>query len=358
MTTCLAAAAALAVAPLPASAGIQVPKGFRADVLATGFVHPTAMAFGPDGRLYVTQNEGRVVALAPGARRPVRFASGFTVPLGLAWLGRTLFVSVSGGLQSVRLAGTRATPRRTVVSHLPYRLHQQDNVVVGRDGRLYLGNGSTCNACRERDPRSATVLSLRPDGSDLRVVARGLRNPYGLAVQPGTGRLFASENGRDDLGPSNPAETIVEIRPGRRFGWPRCWADARTLRLVGACRGVTQPVAFLEPHSSADGIAFYDGTAFPSPYRGDLFVAEWGEYLSKRHGRVVVRIPFDEQGRPQRRRAEIFARGFSHPLALAVDDHGALLVADWGSGTIYRIRAVPPAIPPPAPRAVRRMLGE
>ena len=66
-------------------------------------------------------------------------------------------------------------------------------------------SGSTCDACRERNGRSATILSLRPDGSDLRVYARGLRNPYGLAFQPGTGRLFASVNGRDELGtPRDP----------------------------------------------------------------------------------------------------------------------------------------------------------
>jgi glucose/arabinose dehydrogenase len=58
------------------------------------------------------------------------------------------------------------------------------------------------------------------DGRDLRVVARGLRNPFGLAVDPRTGRLYASVNERDKLGENEPAETIVEIRQGRQFGWP------------------------------------------------------------------------------------------------------------------------------------------
>jgi glucose/arabinose dehydrogenase len=88
---------------------------------------------------------------------------------------------------------------------------------------------------------------------------------------------------------------------------------------------VTAPVAYLEPHSSADGIA---------SWRGDLFVAEWGEYLSKVHGRTVVRI--------RRGRATRFATGFDHPLALAVDPSGGLLVADWGRGVIYEIAATRP----------------
>jgi glucose/arabinose dehydrogenase len=335
--------AALAGALLAAGAGtggaaIRVPAGFSVSVYARGLAAPTAMAFGPDGRLYVTQTGGKVVAIGPD-RRPVGFASRFRTPLGLVWRGGTLYVSRAGGIDSLRLVGERATGRRTVVRGLPYKLHQQDNVVIGSDGRLYLGSGSTCDACRERDRRSATILSLRPDGSDLRVVATGLRNPYGLAIQPRTGRLYASVNGQDKLGDLEPAETVVAIRRGAFFGWPVCWPSFTRLRLVGSCRGTAPPVAYLEPHSSADGMAFYTGSTFPAAYRGDLFVAEWGQYLSKRHGRKLVRLPFDRNGRPLARRAAIFATGFVHPLAVAVDpDSGALLVADWGTGTIYAIQ--------------------
>ena len=214
----------------------------------------------------------------------------------------------------------------------------QDDVLVGRDGRLYLGSGSTCDVCRERDPRSAAVLSFRLDGSDARVVAHGLRNPYGLAVQPRTARLFASVNGQDELGDSEPAETIVVVRRGADYGWPRCRPSRRLLRLVGSCRGVTRPVAYLEPHSSADGIVFW---------RRDLYVAEWGEYASRRHGRKVVRLRFDRRGRPLARVATTFATGFDHPLALAVDPRGGLLLADWGTGRIYRIARAPRPLPVP-----------
>ena len=343
------------VAAAPGTAAIRVPKGFAASVYARGLAQPTAMAFGPDGRLYVTQNGGSVVAIG-ASRRPTRFASGFTVPLGLAWLGRTLYVSRSGGVGSVRLAASgAAVARRTLLARLPFKEHQQDNVVVGRDGRLYLGNGSTCDVCREPDPRSASILSFRPDGSDLRVVATGLRNPYGLAVQPSTGRLFASVNGQDKLGTGEPAEMVVQVRRGRFFGWPRCWPSFARLALVGSCGGTTPPVAYLEPHSSADGMAFYTGTSFPAAYRGDLFVAEWGEYLSKRHGRKLVHVPFDAHGRPLAKRATTFATGFDHPLAVAVDrSSGDLLVADWGRGTIYAIRAKPT----PIARSALRVLAE
>ena len=238
------------------------------------------------------------------------------------------------------MSQARLVRRKVLVSGLPFGEHQQDNLVFGRDGRLYLGSGSTCDVCRERDRRSAAILSLRPDGRDLRVYASGLRNPYGLAVQPGTGRLYATVNGQDKLGSRSnpkPADMLVLVKRGAGYGWPRCWADARTLRLAGRCRGITPPAAYFEPHASADGLVFYTGKSFPRGHRGSLFVAEWGQYYSRRFGRRVVRVELKPNGRA--RRVVSFASGFEHPLALLVDRRGGLLVADWGSGIVYRIQA-------------------
>ncbi len=343
----LAAAAACLVVPsggppgsngrveaFPHAGSIRVPAGFRAEVYASGLRKPTAIAFSPGGRLYVTEEGGQITMARPRSRAPAVVARGFHTPLGLAWLGQTLYVSAQGTLW--RLAGGRRT---ALVAGLPFRLHQQDNVVVGRDGRLYFGSGSTCNACKEGSRLSAAVLSVRPDGKGLRVVSSGLRNPFGLAVQPGTGHIFASVNGRDDLGKGEPAEAVVEIRAGRFFGWPRCWPSAARLRLAGRCTGTSRPAAYLEPHSSADGMAFYDGGAFPPSYRGNLFVAEWGTYFGHRFGRRLVRVRLDPAGRGARARVSVFASGFDHPLAVAVDRLGALLVADHGRGVIYRIQA-------------------
>ena len=319
-----------------------MPKGFRAEVYASGLTRPTAMAYGPDGRLYVTEEIGRVVTARPLSRRPRVFAGGFDTPLGLAWSGRTLYVSAQGRMESVRLKGRRAAGRRTVVSGLPFGLHQQDNVVVGLDGRLYFGSGSTCNACVEDDPRSATILSVLPSGRDLEIVARGLRNPFGLAFQPGTGRLYVSVNGRDDLPTPDspePAEMLVVVERGAHYGWPDCWPSARLKRMVGSCDGVTPPVAYLEAHSSADGLAFYTGSTFPARYRDGVFVALWGQYDSRRHGRRVDFVALGPNGKSPPGGVSPFADGFEHPLALAVDPQGALLVADWGRGVIYRIQA-------------------
>jgi glucose/arabinose dehydrogenase len=330
-----ALALALVFAPAassgPAASNIRVPHGFRVETFARGLSQPTAMARGPDGRLYVTQTNGRIMALRPG-RAPRLFARGFSTPLGLTWRGHTLYVSEQGRVETLRLRAGAGVARRTLVAGLPYGRHQQDTIVFGRDGRLYLGSGSTCDVCRERDRRSAAVLSMRPDGSDQRVVATGMRNPFGLAFQPGTHRLYASVNGQDLLGTKNdpePAEMVVVVRKGQWYGWPTCWPSARLLRLVGDCKGAAAPAAYLAPHSSADGLAFW---------RRDLYVAEWGQYDSNRFGRRVVRIQLNRRGHASR--VSVFASGFDHPLALAVDRRGGLLVADWGTGIVYRIQSL------------------
>ena len=300
---------------------LQPCCGLVAEVYATGLKRPTALAFGPDGLLYATQETGEVVAVGRGSSRPRPLARGFATPLGLAWVGSTLYVSAQGSVSRLEVRGRRVVSRRKIVAGLPFGRHQQDTVALGPDGRLYLGSGSTCDACRERDRRSGAILSFRRDGGDLRVVARGLRNPFGLVFAGET--LYVSDNARDDLGASEPAETIVRIRAGADYGWPRCWASWRLRRLQGSCRGVTPPVAYLEPHSAASSLAVW---------RGGLVVAEWGQYLSERWGRKLVRVNV------RTGRSSTLAGGFEHPLGLAVEPRsGGLLAGDWGRGVIYRV---------------------
>jgi glucose/arabinose dehydrogenase len=320
VASCLAAALVVAVGSAGGAVqAVRVPSGFEVQTYIRGLDAPTAMAWGPDGALHLTQEGGQVVRVDPKTRRPKTILRGFRTPLGLTWHQGVLFVSAQGSLWRV----TRGQ-RRAIVKNLPFGRHQQDNVVSHR-GRLYFGSGSTCDACREKSGYSATILSVGPTGRGLRVVARGLRNPYGLTVDPVTGRLYASVNGQDELGDGEPAETIVEVRQGRDFGWPRCWPSYRTKRMRGSCGGVTRPVAFLEPHSAVGGMAFWNGA---------LYVAEWGEYLKHDHGRKLTRVLL-RAGRPAA--VSTFATGFSHPLAVIADRDGGLLVADHGRGVVYRI---------------------
>jgi glucose/arabinose dehydrogenase len=320
--------AALAAAATLAAAAPTVPSGFRATVYATGLVHPTALAFGPHGFLYATEEAGRVVSFSQAAKAPRVFAKGFRESaLGLLWYAGGLYVSDKGRVSRLRdTDGDRRVDRRSVIlDHLPNGLHQQDSIVQ-LHGRLYLGSGSTCNACPQRSRLSAAVLSFKPDGSDLRVFASGLRNPYGLAVD-GRGRLWATDNGRDEKTLGAPDELDL-LRPGHRYGFPTCYG----FRRGSSCAGTDPPVALFAAHTSADGIAFAPPTFAPQ-MGGDAFVALWGTYFGNAVGRYVVRVHL----RDGTHRVERFATGFDHPLAVTFAKDGALLVADWGTGIVWRI---------------------
>ena len=295
------------------------PPGYTVTPFATGLNHPTALTLGPAGVIYATEQKGRVVSFRAGAKRPVVFAQGLRdSTLGLVFADGKLLVSDKGRVTSFSDSDHNRVADRSevILKGLPNGRHQQDNLARGPDGRVYLGEGSRCDACKPR-PREASILSFRPDGSDVRVVATGLRNPYGLAFDS-SGVLYATDNGRDDHGDSVPEE-LNRITPGGRYGYPSCWG----IRKGTGCAGTVAPVAELEPHGSADGVAFGASNV--------AFVALWGTYYGEKHGRYIARVD-TQTGRVTR-----FASGFDHPLAVLVPPDDSLLVADWGTGIVWRI---------------------
>lgn len=73
-----------------------------------------------------------------------------------------------------------------------------------------------------RVPCTASVMRCRLDGSDLELIAWGLRNAYGLLFLP-DGRLLASDQGADDRGSrpiGNAPDLLFEVKPGAWYGWP------------------------------------------------------------------------------------------------------------------------------------------
>lgn len=317
----------LSPAPTFAQTAPSVPHGFTATVFASGLSTPTALALGPDARLYIAQSNG--VIRAVGRNGLATIASGFAVVLGLTWYKHVLYVSSTGQIVTLTPSKNFASfSRRVIVRGIPTGKHQNDSIAFS-GGWMYVGVGSTCNACVETDVRSASILRFHLDGSHAQVYAHGLRNPYGLAFRPATGRLYATDNGRDDFGNSVPDELNL-VQQNGRYGWPNCYGNHGG----SECAGTISPVALFEPHSSADGLAFYRGTSFPAAYRGDAFVAEWGDSINNLGtGHIVKRVHFTGSHAT----VSTFATGFSHPLTVAFDRSGALLVGDYGSGIVWRI---------------------
>jgi len=317
-------------APTHGLAAPWVPPAFRVQAhTAAAVPEATALARSPRGTLYVSTKGGDVWSIARRGAGPRRFARGLRdSTLGVAFHRGRVYVSDLGRVVAIPDAagdGAADGPARVVLGGMPTGRHQNDAVVAGPDGRLYLGVGSTCDACRERHPWSGTILSFRPHGGDVHVVARGLRNPYGLAFDAG-GRLWATDEGRD--APEGVPEELNRIGYGGRYGWPGCWGRGGGR----ACGGTRPATVTYEPHSAVTGLAFAGGR-WGAAYRGNAFIAHWGTYVGRRHGRYVTRTRLTPRGPVVTR----FVTGLEHPIATLFEPGGALLVADYGTGRIWRV---------------------
>ena len=358
--------ALLAAAP-PAAARVRVPAGVELQRYAKGIPNPSNLAFDARGRLWAT-SAGVEAAAADGVwlvkrrgARPRQVVSGLFSALGLTWYRRELYVShiVPHATFAPRhtgrvvaysgFDGRRFARSRVVVDGLPVGRHRVDSIVAGPGGRLYLGIGSES----DHEPSSAalagTVVSFRPGGGGLRVEARGLRNPYGLAVGVGgdgvRGRLLVSEHGRDDLGLHSPPDELNLVDPrgrARSYGFPECWGQG------GApCRGTIAPLARLAPHSAPGAVvvARRFGRWGPS-----AFVTRFGStFRENPTGGDVVRVSLARLGRRRTVPVQRFATGFGHqePLGAALGPGGALYVSLWQSGRVVRL------VPRPRPQPVR-----
>ena len=323
--------------------GAEVSPGFSLIKFADLY-RPTAFAFDRQGRMFVTSQDGNVYILHDqdsDGRADTRstFATGYYFPLGVAVHSPTgnVYVSYQGAITilSDTDGDERADEEKILVDQLPTGKHQNDNLKFGPDGKLYVGVGSACNACDDSDPRSAAILQFDVDTGQSEIFATGMRNPYDLAFQPGTGNLFATDNGRDDLGMDAPFEELNHIVSGGDYGYPNCWNEQDT----PGCEGTIPAVAFFEAHSSADGLDFYDGNSFPAAYRGNAFVSIFGSWLKPNVQTGIQRVVLTKNGDNYQGEASWFVRfpQGSMPLPVLFGPDDALYVGDYINDAIYRI---------------------
>ena len=340
------------------AAAVKLPAGAKVREVTAGVRQPSNLAFDRRGRLWITSaghqtNPADGVWMLPRPRaKPVQVVSGLFSALGLLWHAGELYVShvtpyatradrhVGRVTAFSGFDGRRFARRRVVVDGLPTGLHRVDSLAADRAGRIYLGVGSQTDSGPPTARFAASVISFTAAGEDLRVEARGLRNPYGLAFLPGGRTLAISEEGRDDLGLRRPPEelNVLDPRgPPPDFGHPGCYEQGGS-----ACAGTRRARVRLPEHSAATGVAVAErfGALGPS-----VFVALFGSSFDARPtGGEVVRVPLID-GKPVAQFVR-FARGFGRqePLGLAIGPDGDLYVSLWTSGRVAAISA--PMRPP------------
>ena len=215
---------------------------------------------------------------------------------------------------------------------------------------MYVSIGSKSNNDdNESEARRADILVYDPDGKNEKLFATGIRNPVGLAIQPGTGVVWTSVNERDGLGDHLVPDYITHVEEGGFYGWPWYYiGNHEDPRYPGKHPElkdkVIVPDVILQSHSASLDLAFYTGDQFPSEYKGDLFASEHGSWnRARRTGYKVVRVPLKD-GKATGE-YEDFLVGFvtpdgdvwGRPVGVAVAKDGALLVTDDGSNTIWRV---------------------
>ncbi|KPJ77723.1 MAG: sorbosone dehydrogenase [Deltaproteobacteria bacterium SG8_13] len=336
---------------------IELPPGFSIALYATGIDNARSMALSPNGVLFVgTRRDGKVYAVVDSDRdhradRIRVLADGLNMPNGVAFRNGSLYVAeVNRILRYDDIESRLESPPEPVVvsSRFPSDGHHGwKYIAFGPDELLYVPVGAPCNVCEKSDERFSTIMRMRPDGRDLEIFARGVRNTVGFDWHPETGELWFTNNGRDWMGDDLPPDTLHRAGVGGlHFGFPYCHGGDIPDPEFGSkrsCDEFTPPALKLGAHVAALGMKFYRGEMFPPHYKGSIFIAEHGSWnrstpVGYRITRVVLQgdLPI---------RYEVFARGWlqkekawGRPVDVLVMPDGSLLVSDDRAGVIYRIQ--------------------
>jgi len=330
---------------------LTVPEGFTIQpYLPRGIFRPTSIAFDSNDRLYVANRDGLVYIVEDededGIADDITLFSHKEAPaLGVAVSPDDRTVYLAGGGQVWMLEDSDldggVDSRNLILDDLPsftYDGHSNNGIEVGPDERLYITLGGTSDHGPEEHPTAGSILVANLDGSDLKVFARGLRNPYDLAFTP-SGDLIVTDNGPDFQDQRlnwSPPDEINLVKEGgdygypNFFGYPPAWSDS------------TGPIAVFPSHSVPTGTIAYPGGQFPKEFGDTVFATLFGAFVNPQFKEQakpkVVVIRLVESG-PDLIRGEVedFATGLTAPIDVAVDNEGRLYVADYGAHQVFQI---------------------
>jgi glucose/arabinose dehydrogenase len=333
---------------------LKLPPGFKIELWATGMPGIRAMTRTDSGKVYAgTRGIGRVYEITDsGAQRTSRVLVDKLTQPAVTYHNGALYVAAIDKV--LRYEGIDRNPNvqpadLTARFNLPPEQHHNWKFIkFGPDGKLYVPFGAPCNICVPGEPY-AQIRRYNADGSNMEVVARGVRNTQGFDWHPVSKEMWFTDHGRDWMGDDSPEDELNRMsRAGQNFGFPFCHANGvadRDVRKGNPCDGVTLPVVTTGPHAATMGIHFYTGTMFPAEYRNVAFVARKGSWnRTKKFGYDVVTIRTDASG--GNARIEPFITGFldtqkdafwGRPVYMLQMPDGSLLLSDEQMGAIYRV---------------------
>ena len=361
--------------PRPKGAVPKAPAGFTVSLFAGSLNNPRKLVTAPNGDIFVAEsgaNRIKILRAARGAAHPETtsvYAEGLSQPFGIAFYPSGLnpkYVYIANTDSVVRFAYASGDLKasgtaETIVPDIPGggRLRggghwTRDIAFSPDDKKMFVSVGSHSNHddadTHPEEFHRANILEFTPAGTGGRVFASGIRNPVGIAFQPGTGQLWTSVNERDTLGDYLVPDYITRVQPGGFYGWPWYYMgkhqdpdlpDAHPDLLAR----VITPDVLLQPHMASLSLTFYTGTQFPAKYRGMVFAAEHGSWnRAHRAGYKVICVPVGKNGAATGE-FDDFLTGFltsdgdvwGRPVGVTTAADGSLLVSDDGSNSIWRV---------------------
>ena len=289
---CLSALLCLILAP---KTGATLPFGFQTETVVPDAAIPVSLAPVPDGRMFYAELlTGSIRVVKDGVLLPEPFitlkvATSFDVggARGLGLLALTADPDFSSN--QFLYAAYTPTPDDLVVSRFRdvegigvdeveilrqpgNGKHNGGRLVFLPDKTLLITRGDTGfeDLAQDDEVLEGKILRVNSDGSipkdnpiaDSPVYALGIRNSFGIAVHPITGKPFFSENGRND-------DEINILEAGGNYGWPVCEGSCETPSAV-----FIDPIVHITPSICPTGMDFYSADAFPEQYRDDLFFTD------------------------------------------------------------------------------------
>ena len=340
---------------LPLS-GIRLPEGFKIEIYAENIPDARSLALSPSGILFVgNRREDKVYALqdTDGDHKIDKqyiLAKGLKMPCGVAFRKGDLYVAeVNRILKFEQIeAHLEDLPKPIVINdHFPNdKWHGWKFIAFGPDDKLYVPVGAPCNICERKNKMYSTIMRLDPDGSNLEIFAKGIRNSVGFDWHPNTKTLWFTDNGRDYLGDNLPSDELNHAPIiGMHFGFPYCHQGDISDPEFGkkhTCEEFEPPVKKLGAHVAALGMRFYTGKQFPSEYYMQIFIAQHGSW--NRSSKVGYRIMVIKLEGNNVIEYKVFAEGWlineeawGRPVDLLWLPDGSMLVSDDYANVIYRI---------------------
>jgi glucose/arabinose dehydrogenase len=366
--------------PLPSGdeAPLTAPGGFSAYIFAREVPGARVMTRDPKGTMLVSLTEGGKVVALPDfntdqkADRVVTVLEGLKQPHGILVLCDStgnesadqdscrLYVAETGELKAYRYDADTFTAsfEETLTTFPTGPGHFTRTLLPHPDGaHLLVSVGSSCNVCREEDPRRATVLMLSLADNQVSTLATGLRNTVFMAVDPITGEIWGTDNGRDVIGDDIPPDEVNIIRQGGDYGWPICYGQNihdtdfdKNQYVRNPCEDKIPSHIDLQAHSAALGLAFIPEEGWPEGWGNDLLIAYHGSWnRSVPTGYKVVRFDLDSGTRRAATGPIDFLTGFlpegsqdtddaiGRPVGLLAEPGGTVYVSDDRAGAIYRV---------------------